>query len=117
MKVLITGAGGFLGQHLLEGLTALPPTCRPQILACHRDTPPDLFASWCQEASFIFHLAGVNRAPNPEAFWAGNLDFTRELLARLVANPCPILFASSILEKSLVSSFSPPQQPVSIAPH
>ena len=97
MKVLITGAGGFLGQHLLEGLTALPPTCRPQILACHRDTPPDLFASWCQEASFIFHLAGVNRAPNPEAFWAGNLDFTRELLARLTAHPCPILFASSIL--------------------
>lgn len=36
MKVLITGAGGFLGKHLTEGLAALPPACRPQVLACHR---------------------------------------------------------------------------------
>lgn len=97
MKVLITGAGGFLGKHLTEGLAALPPACRPQVLACHRDTPPDLLASWCREASFMFHLAGVNRASHPEAFWEGNLAFTRALLAQLADHPCPILFTSSIL--------------------
>ena len=97
MKVLITGACGFLGKHLTEGLAALPPACRPQVLACHRDTPPDLLASWCREASFMFHLAGVNRASHPEAFWEGNLAFTRALLAQLADHPCPILFTSSIL--------------------
>ena len=45
----------------------------------------------------MFHLAGVNRASHPEAFWEGNLAFTRALLAQLADHPCPILFTSSIL--------------------
>ncbi|MFR8331390.1 MAG: NAD-dependent epimerase/dehydratase family protein [Oscillospiraceae bacterium] len=42
----------------------------------------------------MFHLAGVNRASHPEAFWEGNLAFTRALLAQLADHPCPILFTS-----------------------
>ena len=42
MKVLVTGAGGFLGRNLLAGLETLPLSRRPQVLSCHRDTPPDL---------------------------------------------------------------------------
>ena len=83
MKVLVTGAGGFLGRNLLAGLETLPLSRRPQVLSCHRDTPPDLLSRWCREAEFVFHLAGVNRAPNSEAFWEGNFDFTKVLLARL----------------------------------
>lgn len=96
MKVLVTGAGGFLGRNLLAGLETLPLSRRPQVLSCHRDTPPDLLSRWCREAEFVFHLAGVNRAPNSEAFWEGNFDFTKVLLARLAERPCPVLFASSV---------------------
>ena len=96
MKVLVTGAGGFLGRNLLAGLETLPLSRRPQVLSCHRDTPPDLLSRWCREAEFVFHLAGVNRAPNPEAFWEGNFDFTKVLLACLAERPCPVLFASSV---------------------
>lgn len=96
MKVLVTGAGGFLGKNLLSGLEALPLSCRPQVLPCHRDTPPDLLSRWCREAEFVFHLAGVNRALSPESFWEGNLTFTKALLNRLAERPCPLLFASSV---------------------
>lgn len=106
VKILITGAGGFLGRNLsaelqnLRGWTGMDgeKSGRLELLLCHRNTDLRDLSAWCKTADFVFHLAGVNRAGSPEDFWAGNLEFTQTLLARLrrAGNPSPIVFASSI---------------------
>ena len=106
MKVLVTGANGFVGRNLTEALRAvrdgkdrtrgLPPEL--EILECTRQTTAGELDGFCAEADFVFHLAGVNRAGEEDAFWAGNRDFTGELLCALErhGNSCPVLLASSI---------------------
>ena len=76
---------GFLGETLADWnppLSRRPRFC-PATGILHRISSP----RWCREAEFVFHLAGVNRAPNPEAFLGGNFDFTKVLLARLAGVP------------------------------
>lgn len=94
-RVLITGAGGFVGKNLM---VALEQQANLQVLAVTRDTAPETLAAYCGQADFVFHLAGVNRTADPEEFVRGNVELTRSLLEALevAGNPCPVLLASSI---------------------
>lgn len=95
MKILITGADGFVGRNLVA---TLRHTQQHELLLVDLDTPPEVLASFTQTCEFVFHLAGVNRPENPEDFMKGNFGFTSVLLDLLVEakNPSPILISSSI---------------------
>lgn len=105
MKILITGAAGFVGKNLTaalenirEGKDRTHPLCSvTELYAYDRDTDPALLKTYCREADFVFHLAGVNRPKAPEEFMAGNFGFTSVLLDTLreAGNTCPVLLASS----------------------
>lgn len=95
MKVLVTGAEGFIGKNLIVTLerSANLETYRFDI-----DTDPALLDKYCSECEFVFHLAGVNRPQNVEEFMEGNFGFTSTLLNSLKKNrnTCPVLITSSI---------------------
>lgn len=94
MNILITGANGFVGKNLVATLEGTGHT----LLCCTRDTPPDVLAAYCEEANFVYHLAGVNRTEREAEFIEGNVTFTKRLVAMLTKaeNLAPIMFASSI---------------------
>lgn len=114
MKILITGARGFLGRNLVENLKALRDgknRTRPglQIEALYEydlDTPRSVLEEGCREADFVFHLAGVNRPEDPAEFEKGNRGFSAELLGLLKAagNRCPVMLSSSV-QASLTGRF------------
>lgn len=95
MRILITGAAGFLGKNLTYTLKEIPGT---ELLLCTRDTDPKQFTAYCAQAEFVFHLAGVNRPEDPAAYMQGNAELTRTLLETLrqQGNCCPVVLASSI---------------------
>ena len=106
MKLLITGARGFVGRNLVETLKVVRdgkdrtrglPTDL-DILECTRQTTAGELEALCAQADFVFHLAGVNRPQREEEFLEGNRDFTGALLSALErhGNTCPVLLASSI---------------------
>lgn len=94
MRIVITGADGFLGRNLRVRLRELGYT---NVLGVTRSTPAADLPVILRDAEFVFHLAGVNRPPNPEEFQSGNAGFTETLCAGLVAADCraPIAYASS----------------------
>lgn len=97
MKILVTGAGGFVGRNLCAALRyALPGEA--EIYECHRDSSQEELERWCGSCDFVFHLAGVNRPDDPAEFAAGNVDLTARLLKTLKKqdNPCPVMAASSV---------------------
>ena len=106
MKLLITGAHGFVGKNLCESLRAIrdgkdktrPGLAIDEILEYDLDTDPALLESFCEKADFVFHLAGVNRPKDPAEFMAGNFGFTSTLLETLkkYKNTCPVMISSSI---------------------
>ncbi|MBQ9151218.1 MAG: NAD-dependent epimerase/dehydratase family protein [Clostridia bacterium] len=93
MRILITGARGFVGRNLTAALANIH-----DILPYDRNTDPALLAIYAGQADFIIHLAGVNRADDPQAILDGNIGITETLLDTLgeQGNTCPILFASSV---------------------
>lgn len=95
MKILITGAKGFIGKNLIAGLCNRNYT---QIYEYDIDTEPALLDDYCKDADFIFHLAGVNRPINQDDFMKGNFGFTSELINTLKKhqNRCPVMISSSI---------------------
>lgn len=95
MKILITGAKGFIGKNLIAELRN---TASEQvILEYGKSSDPALLDEFCKEANFVFHLAGVNRPREQVEFMEGNLGFTSTLLDTLKkhGNSCPVMLASS----------------------
>lgn len=106
MKILVTGAQGFVGKNLVANLRNIAQgknRTRPnlhieEIFAYDLDTDPALLGDYCARADFVFHLAGVNRPRNNEEFMEGNFGFSSILLETLkqTGNKCPVLLSSSI---------------------
>ena len=94
MKILITGAEGFIGKNLIVALHARG---YHDLLKFDADTPAEFLERYCTECGFIYHLAGVNRPKQQEEFMQGNFGFTDTLLRLLIKhkNRCPVMFASS----------------------
>ncbi len=94
MKILITGAKGFVGKNLIAELYNQGFS---DLLEYDMDTPPDLLDEYARTCDFVFHLAGVNRPKEQEEFMTGNFGFTSVLLEKLKlhGNKAPVLITSS----------------------
>ncbi|RSD26964.1 capsular polysaccharide biosynthesis protein CapF [Mesobacillus subterraneus] len=95
MKILVTGAKGFIGKNLIAELRNRQ---YKDIYEYAKDTDPDLLHEYCKDADFVFHLAGINRPKDECEFMEGNYGFTSKLLKTLKKynNTCPIMISSSI---------------------
>ena len=95
MKVLVTGANGFIGKNLI---TELERREGVEVLSFDIDTPSEKLDEYCKECEFVFNLAGVNRPQNESEFMEGNYGFASTLVdtLRKHGNTCPIMNASSI---------------------
>jgi len=95
MKILVTGARGFIGKNLIAELRNRH---YDEIMEFDTDTKEELLDSYCKEADFVFHLAGVNRPKEQSEFMQGNFGFTSVLLDTLKKhhNSCPVMLSSSI---------------------
>lgn len=94
-RVLVTGAGGFLGQNLVCRLKTRDDL---EVLEVHRNTGADELARLVSGADVIFHLAGVNRPETEGEFEEGNVGFTSDLVGMLKGGDRRplIVFSSSI---------------------
>ena len=106
MKVLVTGAAGFVGKNLVENLRTLQdgrnktrPDLRIEAIYEYdqNNTAEDL-DRFCQDCDFVFNLAGVNRPQNTEEFQEGNFGFASLLLDTLKKhnNKAPVMLSSSV---------------------
>lgn len=95
MKILVTGADGFIGSNLR---VALSERDGYEVLPVTRATSAAELAQAAAQADAVVHLAGVNRPQDPAEFAIGNVDFTAQLCAALRASgrAVPVAFASSI---------------------
>lgn len=106
MKILVTGAKGFVGKNLCEALKNIrdakdrthPGVSISEIFEYDTDTDESLLERYCREANFVFNLAGVNRPKNNDEFMQGNFGFASVLLDCLKKydNKCPVMISSSI---------------------
>ena len=95
MKILVTGAEGFVGKNLCANLEL---NDKYGVLKFDLNTKKSLLKKYCAECDFVVHLAGVNRPETTDEFAKGNSGFTGELLDTLKSsnNKCPVLITSSI---------------------
>ncbi len=114
MKILITGADGFVGKNLTAALRNIAEgkdRTRPEIqidaiFSYDIGTPPELLEEFCEKADFVYHLAGVNRSDSAQAYREGNVDLTARLLELLKQkkNTCPVMLSGSI-QASLIGRY------------
>ena len=105
MKILVTGAKGFVGRNLCANLRNIqegkdrrfPELSIEAVYEYDLDSTPEELDAWCKEADFVFNLAGVNRPQNQEEFMQGNFGFASTLLDTLKKhkNNCPVMLSSS----------------------
>ena len=95
MRIVITGADGFIGKNLRCRLRECGYT---DIVGVTEDTSQGSLLESLASADFVFHLAGVNRPQSIDEFVAGNVGFTSRLCEALGCGKsrAPILFSSSI---------------------
>jgi UDP-2-acetamido-2,6-beta-L-arabino-hexul-4-ose reductase len=95
MKILVTGAKGFIGKNLIAELRNRN---YKDILEFSKDSDPVLLDEFCREADFVFHLAGINRPNHHSEYMEGNLEFTNTLINTInrYNNNCPIMISSSV---------------------
>ena len=106
MNILITGAAGFVGKNLAAALCCLqngtdrtrPNLSVDRLYLYDKDSPAELLEEGCQNADFVFNLAGVNRPQDSREFMEGNFGFASTLLDTLKKyhNTCPVMLSSSI---------------------
>ena len=105
MKILVTGAKGFVGKNLCAQLKNIRDgkarnygVSVSDVYEYDLDSTPEELDAWCAQADFVFNLAGVNRPKNQEEFMAGNFGFASTLLDTLKkhGNICPVMLSSSI---------------------
>ena len=105
MKILVTGAKGFVGRNLCAQLNNIKDgkaRCYgdlsiEDVFEYDLDSTPEQLDQWCQECDFVFNLAGVNRPKDNDEFMKGNFGFASTLLDTLKAhkNNCPVMLSSS----------------------
>ena len=104
MKILVTGAKGFVGKNLCAQLNNIKDgkarnygVAVEAVFEYDLDSTPEELDAWCAEADFVFNLAGVNRPQNQEEFMQGNFGFASTLLDTLKKhkNTCPVMLSSS----------------------
>jgi len=94
MKVLITGANGFIAKNLIEHLKRDENI---ELFLFSKKDSLNLLEAYVKEVDFIFHLAGVNRPENNEEFYKGNSGLTKNIIDVFIENnkSTPILLSSS----------------------
>lgn len=105
MKILVTGAKGFVGRNLccqLNNIREGKARCYgdlqvDEVFEYDIDSTPEQMDSWCGECDFVFNLAGVNRPKDNDEFMKGNYGFASTLLDTLKKhhNTCPVMLSSS----------------------
>ena len=105
MRILVTGAKGFVGKNLCAQLNNIKDgkarcygdVAVEAVYEYDLDSTSEELDAWCKEADFVFNLAGVNRPQNQEEFMQGNLGFASTLLDTLKkhGNKCPVMLSSS----------------------
>lgn len=95
MKILITGAKGFIGKNLVSELSKYDDNT---LYLYDLDSTIEELDKYTRDCEFVYHLAGVNRPKTQEQFSSGNVDFTSLLIDKLTKNKnfCPIMISSSI---------------------
>ena len=106
MKILVTGAKGFVGRNLCAQLRNIRDgkagwyegVAVEEVYEYDVDSSSEELEAWCRDADFVFNLAGVNRPKDPAEFMAGNFGFASTLLETLKrhGNRCPVMVSSSI---------------------
>ena len=106
MKVLVTGARGFVGKNFCAPLNNIKTgkvKCYgdlviDEVFEYDLDSTLEQLDRWCKECDFVFNLAGINRPQDPKEFMEGNFAFATVLLNVLKKhkNNCPVMISSSI---------------------
>ena len=107
MKILVTGAKGFVGRNLISQLHNIQDGKARNygisgenliVYEYDMDSDPSELEVYCKQADFVFNLAGVNRPKDESEFMKGNFGFASTLLDTLKKynNVCPVMISSSI---------------------
>ena len=114
MKILVTGAKGFVGRNLCAQLNNIKDgkaRCYgdlriDEVYEYDLDSTQEQLEEWCRACEFVFNLAGVNRPKDPEEFMKGNFGFASTLLDTLkkYGNKAPVMLSSSA-QASLAGRF------------
>ena len=106
MRILVTGAKGFVGKNLCAQLNTIkdgkdrrfPELSIEAVYEYDIDNTAEELDRWCSDCDFVYNLAGVNRPKEQSEFMAGNFGFASTLLDTLKkhGNKCPVMLSSSI---------------------